>query len=312
MATISTPYQPHINPSHECAKAMMKSSWIQSSRRPIFPIALLAATITTIGLPSIAKAESTGLTVTCAYDPNTGKPNPLGMRAYVTILEVNGDSIFTFEQFPSNVANKDNTAATIEQQRKLTFYSVPIQKARELMLKNSSYYEELLGYKPEANAYKALDDLFVCKRADGSTIGTGLNIESLPNGQYRYWSGKARTEKISDEELLKQGGVLYVFEKKGNRVIGNLSQIDGEAGVCVEGVITGNTVSGLATSYQPQKEINATDDFIEWGSPDGVLKVRRGKAISGNRVRYASALLNLSTYSKINPGKGKPPTSCPK
>jgi hypothetical protein len=285
---------------------------MQSSRRSIFPIALLSATLTTIILSPFAQAETAGLSATCAYDPNTGKPNPLGMRAYVTVLEVNGDSTFTFEQFPSNVSNPDGLALTIAQQRKLTFYGTSIQKARELMLKNSKYYEELLGYKPEPNGYKAIDELFVCKRADGSTIGTGLNIESLPNGQYRYWSGKARTEKISDEELLKQGGVLFVFEKKGNRLIGNLSQIDGEAGVCVEGLITGNTVSGFATSYQPQKEVNDTEDFIEWGSPDGVLKVRRGKAISKNRVRYASALLNLSTYSKINLDKSKPPASCPK
>jgi hypothetical protein len=231
----------------------------------------------------------------------------------VSALEVNGDTTFTFEQFPGNVSAGDKIPVTIAQQRKLTFYGLSIKKARELMLKNPRYYEELLGYKPAADmGYKAIDDLFLCKNVDGSTIGTSMGLESLPDGQYRYWSGKARTEKISDQELLKQGGVLFVFEKKAARLIGNISQIDGETGTCVEGTITGNTVSGFATSYQKQTEINDTEDFIEWGSPDGVLKVRRGKAISGNRVKYMSALLNLNTYSKIDLGKSKPPVSCPK
>jgi hypothetical protein len=274
------------------------------------------ATLTTIGLlsfPGAAIAETVGLTATCAYNSDSGKPNPLGMRAFVTVVEVSGDTTFTFEQFPSNLGISDSPAATISQQRRLTLYKTDISKARALLLKNPRYYEELLGYKPDANlGYQQLDALLLCKKADGSTISTGQNIQALPDGKYRYWNGNTRNSKITDEELLKQGGVLFVFEKKGDRLIGNLSQIDGEAGVCVEGVITGNTVSGFATSYQTQAEVNDTEDFIEWGSPDGVLRVRRGKIISRNRVKYMSALLNLNTYSKIDLGKSKPPTSCPK
>jgi hypothetical protein len=274
------------------------------------------ATLTTIALlsfPAAAMGETVGLTATCAYNPDSGKPNPLGMRSFVTVVEVSGDTTFTFEVFPSNLGIKDGPPATIAQQRKLTLYKTDITKARALFLKNPQYYEELLGSKPSADmGYKQIDALFLCKKADGSTIGTGQNIQSLPDGKYRYWNGTTRDPKISDEALLKQGGVLFVFEKKGDRLVGNLSPIDGEAGVCVEGLITSNTVSGFATSYQTQAEVNDTEDFIEWGSPDGVLKVRRGKIISRNRVKYMSALLNLNTYSKIDLGKSKPPTSCPK
>jgi hypothetical protein len=257
--------------------------------------------------------------IACAYNPDGGKPNPLGMRAYVTAIEVNGDTTFTYEQFPGNVGvSGSKQAATISQQRKLTFYGLSVAKSRELMLSNAAYYEALIGAK-DTDGYKSIDAVLLCKNADGSTIGpdsggpvTSTNVESLPDGNYRYWSGTPRTGPISDETLLKQGGVLFVFQKKGDRVLGNISQIDSEVGACVEGMVTGNTVSGFATSYRAEKDVNTTEDFAEWGSPDGVLKVRRGKAIGGNRVKYMSALLNLNTYSKIDFGKGKAPTSCPK
>jgi hypothetical protein len=252
--------------------------------------------------------------IACAYNPDGGKSNPLGMRAFVTVIEINGDTTFTYEQLPGTVGfTNGKQAATIAQQRKLTFYGLSVAKSRELMLNNAGYYEALIGDK-SAIGYKSIDDVLLCKNADGSTIGpaTATNLESLPDGDYRYWSGTPRTGSISEETLLKQGGVLFVFQKKGDRVLGNLSPIDGEVGACVEGMVTGNTVSGFATSYRPEKDVNETEDFAEWGSPDGVLKVRRGKAIGGNRVKYMSALLNLNTYSKIDFGKSKVPKSCPK
>jgi hypothetical protein len=255
--------------------------------------------------------------IACAYNPDSGKPNPLGMRAFVTAIEINGDTTFTYEQFPGNVGVPGSKQpATIAQQRKLTFYGLSVVKSRELMLSNAAYYEALIGAK-DPDGYKPIDAVLLCKNADGSTIGAGspgsaTNLESLPDGDYRYWSGTPRTSQISEETLLKQGGVLFVFQKKGDRVLGNISPIDGEVGACVEGTVTGNTVSGFATSYQPEKDVNKTEDFAEWGSPDGVLKVRRGKAIGGNRVKYMSALLNLNTYSKIDFGKSKVPKNCPK
>jgi len=36
---------------------------------------------------------------TCAYDPASNIPNPLGMRAFVTVEEREGDTVFVYEQF---------------------------------------------------------------------------------------------------------------------------------------------------------------------------------------------------------------------
>jgi hypothetical protein len=264
----------------------------------------------TIALPIGAQAETSNLAATCAFDTGMGKPNPLGMRAYITAVEINGDTTFTYEQFPSNVSGE--VPATIAQQRKLTFYKTNVTKARDLMLKNPVYYEELVGFK-DASRFKEVNDLMRCQTADGQPLDKIAKIADLPDGTYRFWSGNARDASISDEELLKQGGFLYVFSKKGNRAIGNISHIDDEGGACVEGLLGGNTVSGFATTYQAPKEFNQTDSFEPLGIiPDEALKVRKGAKVGEGRVRFASALLNLNGYTKITTGKSKAPTSCPK
>jgi hypothetical protein len=266
----------------------------------------------TITLPIVTQAQTSNLAATCAFDTGMGKPNPLGMRAYITAVEINGDTTFTYEQFPSNVNGETGVPATIAQQRKLTFYRIDVIKARDLMLKNPVYYEELVGFK-DAARFKEVNDLMRCQTADGKPLEKIAKVADLPDGTYRFWSGNSRDASISDEELVKQGGFLYVFSKKGNRAIGSISHIDDEGGACVEGFLGGNTVSGFATTYQAPKEFNQTDSFEPLGIiPDGALKVRKGAKVGEGRVRFASALLNLNGYTKIGMGKSKAPTSCPR
>jgi hypothetical protein len=265
-----------------------------------------------IGLPIAAQAETSNLAATCAFDTGMGKPNPLGMRAYITAVEINGDTTFTYEQFPSNVSGETGVPATIAQERKLTFYKTDVTKARDLMLKNPVYYEELVGFK-DAARFKEVNELMRCQTADGQPLDKSAKVADLPDGTYRFWSGNSRDGNISDDELLKQGGFLYVFSKKGNRAIGSISHIDDEGGACVEGILGGNTVSGFATTYQAQKEFNKTDSFEPLGIiPDGALKVRKGAKVSEGRVRFASALLNLNGYMKVGLGKSQAPRSCPR
>jgi hypothetical protein len=93
--------------------------------------------------PTVATAK------TCRYNPNLGKPNPLGMRAYITLTEANGNTTAIFEQFPSIVVDK----ITIANRREMVFYGRSVNEARQLLLKNSQYYSELVGYKdPEGFA----------------------------------------------------------------------------------------------------------------------------------------------------------------
>jgi hypothetical protein len=98
-------------------------------------VSLLLLSKTTLAEPS----------QTCAYNPNSGAPNPLGMRAYITITEEKGDTTFLFEQFPSPVTGGAEQV-TIASSRALTFYGIKVDRARRLMLQNPTYYAELVGY----------------------------------------------------------------------------------------------------------------------------------------------------------------------
>ncbi|MBE9031785.1 hypothetical protein IQ266_18790 [filamentous cyanobacterium LEGE 11480] len=265
-----------------------------------------------IATPVIVRAETSNLAATCAFDTGMGKPNPLGMRAYITAVEVNGDTTFTYEQFPANVSGKTGVAATIAQRRMLTFYKTTTAEARELLLQNPAYYAELIGNKDSAG-FKPVNDVLRCQTAEGKPLEKSPKIANLPDGTYRFWNGKTRNSNISDAALLKQGGILVVFKKQGSRILGSVSRIDQEAGVCVEGMVAGNTMSGFATTYQALKKFNKSDTFEPLVViPDGSLKTRRGKQISNDRVRFPSALLNLNGYTKIDTAKSQAPSKCPR
>lgn len=81
---------------------------------------------------------------TCQFDPDLGKPNPLGMRSYISITEEDGHTTFLFEQFASRVGDGP-VLVTLETNRRLTFYDTGVDRARQLMLENPDYYSDLVG-----------------------------------------------------------------------------------------------------------------------------------------------------------------------
>ena len=107
-----------------------------------YVVAMGLAASALLALSTMAKAEPTQ---TCQFDPELGLPNPLGMRAFVTITEADGNTTFLFEQFPSNAGNGE-VPVTIASNRILTFYETGLDDARQLMLQNPGYYSELVGY----------------------------------------------------------------------------------------------------------------------------------------------------------------------
>jgi len=122
--------------------------------------AAIIGSLAVIGLavfPSVLKAEPTRI---CQFDPDLGVPNPLGMRSYLTISEEDGNTTFVFEQFPSNIGN-GQVPATIASQRFLTFYETELAAARRLMLQNSEFYAELVGYS-DSEGFAPVNDVLTC------------------------------------------------------------------------------------------------------------------------------------------------------
>ncbi|NEP15786.1 MAG: hypothetical protein F6J97_02660 [Leptolyngbya sp. SIO4C1] len=260
---------------------------------------------------------------TCAYDPNSGQPNPLGMRVYLSLQAVEGNTNVIFEEFPSAVAGQVPT--TIASERTLTFYNTSISRARELLLSEPSYYQTLVG-SPDAGSFAAVNAVLACQTGDAVAAGRPLpelgatpvrspnrplaiapgqrnTVATLPDGNYRYWSGTTEFRVLSDDELLDLGGVLFLFRKRGNQVVGSYAYIDGEA-ICVSGQVSGNTISGQA--YPADGRVSDPGERFESWGPAGLLQVRRARAAGF----YASALLNLDQLSRINAGTALPPAAC--
>ena len=97
---------------------------------------------------------------TCAHDPQSGKPNPFGMRAFVTVEQQDGNTVFVYEQLPENLTSP--APATLAIRRELVFYETPIEQARALMREDPSYYQELTGDDDPAG-FAPVDDSLVCR-----------------------------------------------------------------------------------------------------------------------------------------------------
>jgi hypothetical protein len=260
---------------------------------------------------------------TCAFDANSGKQNPLGMRAFVTIQESEGNTTFVYEQFPSPVGGT-RTAVTIAQRRELTFYNTNLATARQLMLDTPTYYTTLLGSE-DLEGFGSVNAVLACRTSavpspvpsptpptptpsPTPTRPPAALISNLPDGNYRYWTGRPSGAIVSDEELLRNGGILFVFRKQGKQITGNYGQID-NVGICLNGQINENTLTGIAVEQGDASVISTGDRFVTWDAA-GFLRVRRGSK-TGDRIQYNGAIANLNDFTRINAGSREPVTRCP-
>lgn len=279
-------------------------------------IALPIATIT-LGLTpdraAIAQAQpNTEIATQCRYNPDSGKPNPLGMRAFVTLAEtIGGDTSVILDLFPSNLSG--SVPATIAQKRTLFFPKRSIAQVRQLLLKDPSYYNELLASK--SASFTALNGLLLCKGTTPTSEAPKPNgrpetmsIAQLSDGAYRVWNGTPTKAVMSNDDLLQSGGVIVLLNKKGNQITAGFGYIDSDVTACVSGRVNGNVITGQAFPYSRQAP-NLGKDFTNFG-PANFLRVRNPKTIAGQPA-YSEAILDLSDFSRINLGSRSPQKSCP-
>jgi len=134
---------------------------------------------------------------------------------------------------------------------------------------------------------------------DGMPIAT---LSSRPDGNYRYVSGSVEARPYSDSELQQQGRAVFVLKKDGNRITGELMPRLGESGTCITGVISGDSVSGLAYS-------SAADGKLSVPSASSALRLMPSGS-NAEAISPVRAVLDLSDFSMINAGSTLPPKSC--
>jgi hypothetical protein len=241
-------------------------------------------------------------TAACGFDPNLGKPNPLGMRAFVTLEEQDGNTTVKYVQLPSNLGITPGVAATIAQRRDLVLYKTNMAAARKLLVENPKYFNELIGFT-SPQGFKPINEVLTCKTAQAPVPED--TIAALPDGNYRFWSGKGST-KLTDNELLKQGGMLFLFTKQGDQIHGAFAPVD-NFGTCVQGKVSGNTVTGIAIPAEPST--NPASRANKAFDPVGFLMLGSYKKV-GDRNLYEGSVLNLTNFTRINLGPRRPPKPC--
>ena len=271
-------------------------------KKQIFLLPIAASFL--VQAPSIAAPKITApmaASTTCTIDSSKGT-SPIGMRNALTLKQIDADTLITYDSFPSNAGTfAGNRRATIATTRTVVLYGTPIATAREILLANASLYTELIGFKPE-KGFKAVNELLTCTNGSTTTITPTATkpIAELPDGTYRYWSGKPNSadRKMTDDDLLKAGGILYIFTKKNNTISGNFAPIDGET-ICVEGTIEGNRLTGMAYPNGPNGGSSSTQ-LTSW-HPSGYLQVGSWEPKKAAKPgHYHQAKLDLTAFSPVN------------
>lgn len=80
---------------------------------------------------------------TCEYDPDAGRPNPLGERAFVRVEQVGSDAVFTYDRLLSVV--RAGERITIESARRLVVYGRSVEAGRALLSTRDDLVETLFG-----------------------------------------------------------------------------------------------------------------------------------------------------------------------
>ena len=101
----------------------------------------------------------------CQYDPSGGKPNPLGMRSYVSVVSTKPNQThFMYDAF-------GNAAHAGAKQRELVV-ALPIAKARAMMRSNAKAFAALTGdeYSAGDDTYARIDAVLKCSAATSADL----------------------------------------------------------------------------------------------------------------------------------------------
>lgn len=109
-----------------------------------------------------SKAATKQVETNCQYNPaKTTKPNPLGMRTFVSLSFRSGDVTATFEQFPALIST-DPTPATRSLTRSLFLPGRSLESARQVLLQRKDLWQELVGYK-DSEGFGRVNEVLFCE-----------------------------------------------------------------------------------------------------------------------------------------------------
>ncbi|MEO1394056.1 MAG: hypothetical protein AAFV90_14205 [Cyanobacteria bacterium J06634_5] len=284
--------------------------------------------------PTTTPAAAPEFVTLCSYDPNSGTPNPFGMRAFVSISEVEGNSVFRYEQFPSFVTAEaePQRQADIASESTLTMYQTPIAEARQLMVDNPEYYAALLDVAESDlgdRSFAEVNDLLACQDVSDPQLTqapespasppespapeTPAAPEPEPEPAPEPETGEApATESDMTIADLPDGNYRFVAAEFPNRVVTDEELLEAGGAVFLfrkfdenvtgsYGVVDhegGVCISGTVQGDTVTGKVSAYSELIR---EDNFLTV--DDALQG--------IITLESFSRINAGTRLPVESCP-
>jgi hypothetical protein len=173
-------------------------------------------------------------------------------------------------------------------------------------------------YPTERWAATPLKITAIASSTPTSTPTPVQSIQSLPNGDYRFCSKSPSADTGNGDT-----GYCYVFNKRGNRLVGDFydSRSLGEVSACVSGTLNNKTVRGEAVelvgdignrNIPPNSRGNR---LVNWDS-QGYLKVARAAQIGRNpttgsrKIRYRNGVLKLDGFYRYSQSAKGAPKNC--
>ncbi|MEO0768102.1 MAG: hypothetical protein AAFY72_01500 [Cyanobacteria bacterium J06649_4] len=313
----------------------------------IAPLAVLSVVPAILlgGGSAAAQEVPAGMNTVCRYDPESGKPNPLGMRSYVTVTEYDEYTEFTLERFPAFVSNSENVdqRADVSEMRSLNLYELSLAEARQLMIDQPYYYAALLDVDVsvvEDEGFAAIDETLGCGQvvADAETPEPETPEPEAPEPETpdpEILDPEAPDSEVPSPETpapetpeteesgptlsdLPNGNYRVVSADFPPRIVSDEELLEaggavflfrklGEEVTGSYGFIDHEGGSCLTGTLEGN---TVTGDSFAYGD-----SVREGSFLTlGEPVgegRYEDSVLNLETFSRINAGTRLPVESCP-
>ncbi len=260
-------------------------------------LSIVLASIAALAVSTPVEAE---VVTRCQIQPRLNQLSPLAMRAGLDIEAKDGNVSFKYLNFPSFVSS-EQPPVTIAQERTMIFYRTTLAAARDRMVKDPKYFNELRGFT-DPQGFKPFNDLLVCKT---ETAQTRTTIADLADGSYRFWNG-APSFGITDPQILDKGAFTFLFTKTGNRIVGFFARPNDDS-MCITGSATGDTIVGAVNP--PARFSNPAAQQNRAFDPVGYLKLGAWNN-QGNLGSFSRSTLDLSKFSRINLGSRKAPTLC--
>ncbi len=259
---------------------------------------------------AVTPAAQAAVTTRCQIQPRPNQPSPLAMRAGLNVEEADGTVTFKYQNFQTPVS-ADQPPVTIAQERTMIFYNTTLAAARQHMVNDPKYFNELRGFT-DPQTFKPFNDLLVCESTGAKTPQpnstkpqTESTIADLADGSYRFWNG-APSINVTDQQILA-GAATFLFEKTGSRVVGYFARPD-DFVMCMTGNVTGNTIKGVVNP-PPMRFSNGAARKNKPFDPAGYLQLGAWDG-SGNLGSYSPSTLDLSKFTRINLGSRRAPSIC--